>query len=599
MQGQAQAQAQGGAKPQQGTTRPKVHKNFEELYRAIATRFPEVVDKINWEVPLREIPKLFNSIYENIGEIKALRLLSEIYKIGFINFPDTQKLDQKVVSGEIVVDINLINNPQVTLFGCWEKSSVPVQITVKGQKHTCFLCRYPLSPFRHQLAKKIVLAPLWVIHHLLMKVKFSQFISQGTVLPTWFDPEGFLNYLIAYARATRSSDIHIFFEDSEQVTKVMFRMDGVPRIVEEIPNVGRSTSDFHSRIANKIFTWAGKDSTSNAELVDGSFSRPLPDGSMISIRMSGIPILKESDREYAPSIVLRLLKSAAREKVPTLEELGYSPQSFTLLKRNIRIPHGLILVTGPTGSGKTTTLYSVLIEKTKEDLNVLSVEDPVEVQLPGVRQVEINPERKVTFANVLRSFLRHDPDVILVGEIRDKETAGIAIEAALTGHLVFATVHVNDSLSVVSRFVETFGVNLRLFMDALQFVLSQRLARKLCQHCKQEIVPEEEGEEFLKKYGYLFENGRKIWKPVGCGKCGGTGYSGRRPIYEMLTFTQDLKDEILEAIAHARAFPRERAFELAGKERGIPFRDCVMQYLYGGEISIQEAEKILGPLARV
>jgi len=228
-----------------------------------------------------------------------------------------------------------------------------------------------------------------------------------------------------------------------------------------------------------------------------------------------------------------------------LEELGFYPDDLERIERLIRQEHGIVLVTGPTGSGKTTSLYSMLSKINSPDKNILTIEDPIEYQLKGIGQIPVNTKVGLTFASGLRSIVRQDPDVILVGEIRDLETAEIAIQAALTGHLVFSTLHTNDSASAVTRLID-MGIEPFLVTSSVNAIVAQRLVREICASCKQEYFPEDESlleiglsKEMLAREGYLYRG-------AGCGECLGTGYKGRTGIYEILFMSDLIKSTILK-----------------------------------------------------
>jgi general secretion pathway protein E len=228
----------------------------------------------------------------------------------------------------------------------------------------------------------------------------------------------------------------------------------------------------------------------------------------------------------------------------SLTELGMSERDLDTFLKLIKAPHGIILVTGPTGSGKTTTLYSALSILNKPDINIITVEDPVEYQIKGISQVQVNAKIDLTFANGLRTIVRQDPDVILVGEIRDLETAEIAIQSALTGHLVFSTLHTNDAASAVTRLID-MGVESFLVSSSVNAILAQRLVRKICEKCKEPFHP---GREFLAQVGLTPEDlsdGRPLYRGTGCPDCLNTGYQGRIGIYELMIMTDDLNNFIL------------------------------------------------------
>jgi general secretion pathway protein E len=256
----------------------------------------------------------------------------------------------------------------------------------------------------------------------------------------------------------------------------------------------------------------------------------------VDIRVSTIPTA------FGERVVLRLLdKTNVLLKV---SDLGMSEQRLKIFNELITSAHGIILVTGPTGSGKTTTLYAALSSINNPDINIITIEDPVEYQIEGIGQIQVNPKINITFANGLRSIVRQDPDVILVGEIRDLETAEIAIQAALTGHLVFSTLHTNDSASAVTRLID-MGIEPFLVTSSVIGILAQRLVRNVCNACKEEYIPDEES---LEKIGITPEmpSGKKIYKGKGCHDCLNTGYKGRTGIFELMILDDAIKSLILK-----------------------------------------------------
>jgi general secretion pathway protein E len=264
-------------------------------------------------------------------------------------------------------------------------------------------------------------------------------------------------------------------------------------------------------------------------------------GRDIDIRLSTTPIV------YGERIVMRLLDKSA--VLLDLAEIGMDKGQLAKMESLIHKTHGIVLVTGPTGSGKTTTLYAALSKINRPDLNIMTIEDPVEYQLKGISQTPVNPKIELTFANGLRSFLRQDPDVIMVGEVRDRETAEIAIQASLTGHLVFSTVHTNDAPGAITRLVD-MGVEPYLVGSSLVGVLAQRLVRVLCKECREAYLPTPEE---LREVGLTPEKAREvsggmIYRPVGCDACNKTGYRGRNGIYEIMLVDDDIRDLIVKKV---------------------------------------------------
>ncbi|HEV3472683.1 MAG TPA: GspE/PulE family protein, partial [Actinomycetota bacterium] len=269
-----------------------------------------------------------------------------------------------------------------------------------------------------------------------------------------------------------------------------------------------------------------------------------------------------------------------------LEDLGFSAANFKRFESAYTKPYGMILVTGPTGSGKSTTLYATLNILNRPEVNVITVEDPVEYQLPGVNQVQTNVKAGLTFASALRSILRSDPDIVLIGEIRDRETAQIAIEAALTGHLVLSTLHTNDAPSALTRLVE-MGIEPFLVASSLDAVLAQRLARKLCERCKEPYAPTPEE---LRAARFEFDPEQelpKLFRPVGCTACGNTGYKGRLAIHEVMTVTEDVERLVTE---HASA---EEIGKVARQQGMTLLRQDGMNKVREGITSIEEILRVV------
>lgn len=325
-----------------------------------------------------------------------------------------------------------------------------------------------------------------------------------------------VNLLLLQALKFGASDIHI--EAQRDQMRLRLRIDGV--LKEITPPESAAYNAFVSRI--KIM--ANLDIAERRQPQDGRFNVEL-DGIALDVRVSVIPTIEKE------SIVLRLLKQ--NKKVLTLNELGMSPKHLTQYGSLIRKPSGIILVTGPTGSGKTTTLYASLSIIQSVERNIITIEDPVEYHLDFCRQIQVNPKVNLTFANGLRSILRHDPDIIMVGEIRDLETATIAIQAALTGHLVFSTLHTNDAASAVTRLVD-MGIEPFLIASCLNGVVAQRLVRVLCKKCRYKK------EKMLYKEAPFADKELEVWEGKGCQECLHTGFSGRIGIFEIMEMTPQI-----------------------------------------------------------
>ena len=334
-----------------------------------------------------------------------------------------------------------------------------------------------------------------------------------------------VNSLMSQALKDRASDIHI--EPFEREMSVRFRIDGVLREIIKPPK------RFQNSITSRVKIMAGLNIAEKRLPQDGRIRLKVA-GKDIDIRVSTVPT------SYGERIVMRILDRS--NVLRDLDTIGFSQQNLRVMNELIQKPHGIILVTGPTGSGKTTTLYACLAKINKPNLNILTIEDPVEYQLKGVGQVQVNPKIELTFAGGLRSFLRQDPDVIMVGEIRDRETAEIAIQASLTGHLVLSTVHTNDAPGAVTRLVD-MNIEPFLVASSLVGVLAQRLVRTICQNCKYEYTP---SVEELQEVGMDPDVAKRLWKGEGCSQCQGTGYRGRMGIYELMLVDDDIRRLILQ-----------------------------------------------------
>ncbi|TDR70754.1 type II secretion system ATPase GspE [Paludibacterium purpuratum] len=359
-----------------------------------------------------------------------------------------------------------------------------------------------------------------------------------------------INALLAQALRDQASDIHI--EPFEDHSVVRFRLDGTLR------DIVRPHRALHAAMVSRIKIMASLDIAEKRLPQDGRISLRLG-GRPVDVRVSTLPT------GFGERVVLRLLdKEAARLD---LSALGMQPDTLTAVDRVIRQPHGIFLVTGPTGSGKTTTLYAALSRLDAGRTNIMTVEDPVEYHLPGIGQTQVNPRIEMNFARALRAMLRQDPDVIMIGEIRDLETAQIAIQASLTGHLVLATLHTNDAASAVTRLAD-MGVEPFLLASSLLAVMAQRLVRRLCPDCRQPVG----------------EGGR--YRPVGCAVCGFSGYRGRMGLYELLTV-----DEALQRLIHAGA--AEQQMRQHAAQHGMRcLRDEGMLRVDAGETSLEEVLRV-------
>jgi len=375
----------------------------------------------------------------------------------------------------------------------------------------------------------------------------------------------YVNYIIQNAVKEGASDIHI--EPGEKKIKVRLRIDG---ILFESMNPPPSMA---AAITSRLKIMADLDISERRVPQDGRI-RCVVGGRKLDLRVSSLPT------GYGEKIVMRILDTKSINV--KLEDLGFDDQTLDIWKTQINVPHGILLVTGPTGSGKTTTLYSSLRQIDKSKLNVSTVEDPIEYHLDGITQTQTHEKIGMTFAKALKALLRQDPDVIMLGEIRDHETAHTAVQAALTGHLVLSTLHTNDAPSSVTRLVN-IGLEPFLVGAALNGVLAQRLLRRLCPHCKSQESPSEEMGEFLEINGLP---SHEMWTPQGCDKCRNTGYSGRVGIYEMLAVDDTLRDVIARN-------PNVSEFRRLCLERGMKsLRADGINKASDGMTSIQEVLRV-------
>jgi type IV pilus assembly protein PilB len=371
----------------------------------------------------------------------------------------------------------------------------------------------------------------------------------------------------------RASDIHI--ETGDDAVHVKYRIDGVLQ-----PAMRPIARQFHSAIISRIKVMAELDIAEKRVPQDGRFKVRMP-GKTIDFRVSIMPSVHGEDA------VVRILDKASISEQFTelkLDILGFPEQELRRFRKYIREPYGMVLVTGPTGSGKTTTLYAALSEIKSVEDKIVTIEDPVEYQLRGITQIPINEKKGLTFARGLRSILRHDPDKIMVGEIRDPETAQIAIQSALTGHLVFTTVHANNVVDVLGRFLN-MGVEPYQFVSALNCVMAQRLVRLICSHCKRQATVEPAALEASAIDPGLAST-QKFYEGAGCIECGGTGFKGRTAICELL----DLSDRIREMILDRRPASE---IKKAAQEEGMRFlRESAVEKVLHGLTTLREINKV-------
>ncbi|HWU57411.1 MAG TPA: ATPase, T2SS/T4P/T4SS family [Microbacteriaceae bacterium] len=379
----------------------------------------------------------------------------------------------------------------------------------------------------------------------------------------------FVNLLVSQAIKDQASDIHI--EPAEHGVRVRYRIDGVLHEMKGAPK------SIQNGVISRLKIMSDIDIAERRKPQDGRMSVS-HGGRQIDLRVATLPTV------WGEKVVMRILDNTNTSL--TLQDLNLLDRNFEVYQASYSKPHGMILVTGPTGSGKSTTLYTTLNAVARSEINVITVEDPVEYRMAGINQVQVNPKAGLTFASALRSILRSDPDVVLVGEIRDHETARIAIEASLTGHLVLSTLHTNDAPSAVTRLTE-MGIEPFLVGSALDCVVAQRLARRLCERCKK---PAEYSREYLTGMHMGVDEDAElpvIFEPVGCGSCSKTGYRGRMAIHEVMSVTEEI-----ERLAVARASSVELA-RVAREQGMLTLREDAWEKAKLGLTSVEEILRVV------
>lgn len=374
-----------------------------------------------------------------------------------------------------------------------------------------------------------------------------------------------INSLVQQAYVRRASDIHI--EPFEEQVLVRMRIDG------ELVEVMRLDIASHSAIVSRVKILSGINIAEKRIPQDGRFDF-VTDDLTVDLRVSTLPTI------YGEKVNMRLLATGEAKSI-RLSELGMKPEHLKQFEKIIRAPNGIILVTGPTGSGKSTTLYAVLAELNQPNVNITTVEDPVEKQIFGVNQVQTNAKAGLTFASGLRSILRQDPDIVMIGEIRDDETAEIAIRAAITGHLVLSTLHTNDSIASIVRLID-IGVPAYMVAASVNCVVAQRLVRKLCPDCKRKRKIKPEESDLLQDSSIKY-----VYEPVGCPRCGNTGFKGRTAIYEIV----ELDNHIKRMITEGKTTDEIKQY---ARENGIPFlADSLKVLLAEGTTALTEYYRLI------
>ncbi|MFZ0388926.1 MAG: type II/IV secretion system protein [Calditrichia bacterium] len=432
---------------------------------------------------------------------------------------------------------------------------------------TCFA-------FRHQIKGKIeeFYAPDKFIDNLMdrAKVQNKVKISGAEEEDDSSSVVRLVSMIIGEAIASDASDIHI--EPKDKVVVVRYRVDGILRNIVEVPRSVQQT------LISRIKIISNLNIAESRKPQDGK-AKVIHDNTGIDLRISILPT------SYGEKAVIRILDP--RKARVSFQQMGINGDNLRRLESCFKKTQGMILVTGPTGSGKTTTLYAALNRIRNTANNILTIEDPIEYHIEGINQVQVNEKAGITFASALRSFLRQDPDVILVGEIRDGETAEIAMQASLTGHLVLSTLHTNNALGAITRLAD-MGVDVYKVASSLEAVVAQRLVRRLCQHCKQEKEPDDV-EKKLKPYITQLGFKAHFYKADGCQKCGFSGYKGRSGVYEILQLTTELKDLI------ASGAPESAIRETARKQGFINLYEHALELIAEGVTDYKEMLRVINP----
>ena len=371
--------------------------------------------------------------------------------------------------------------------------------------------------------------------------------------------------MIDKAVRQRASDIHI--EPTERKVRVRYRIDGA------LYEKAKYDINVLNAMVARIKIIGGMDIAEKRKPQDGRITQVV-DRMEYDIRVSVLPTV------YGEKVVMRLTSKTGLTKEKS--QLGLKPREMEQFDYILQNPHGILLVTGPTGSGKSTTLYTALSELNKEDVNIITVEDPVEANIDGINQVQVNPKAELTFATALRSILRQDPDIIMIGEIRDRETASIAVQASITGHLVVSTLHTNSSASTITR-LEDMGIESYLIADSVIGVLAQRLVRRLCKECKRPRLATADEKELM---GCSMEEDVTIYEPCGCSKCENTGYKGRIGVYEIMKMSPRLKTII------SKRQGADAIKEQALQEGMYTLRMSATEYVLDGTTSFEEMVKV-------
>ena len=531
------------------------------------------INSTSLEIGKSKLETVFELNLSNEDEI--LKILSTSYSLPIVNLED-YKIDEKIKK---IIDLRYIENNGVVPFEI--KEGVLKIAIADASKFGLMKNLKTMTNLEPELFATSISSIEQFISRLSKNnskkiseksVKIERIEKKEELVEVGTEVIVFGNKIITEAINLGVSDIHIeSFRDS---SSIRFRVDGILRVMDQYSDFLQAN---YNAVVARIKIISKLDIAERRIPQDGSCSFK-SDTKEVDLRVSILPT-KNNER-----IVMRILSKEAGDKA--LSDLGFAAKDLDKLIKAITSPQGMILVTGPTGSGKTTTLYSVLKHINKPGMNILTAEDPVEYEMEGIGQVQVKESIGYTFEEALRSFLRQDPEVILVGEIRDKATVDIALKAALTGHLVFSTLHTNDAPSSITRLVN-MGTPSYLISAALTLIMAQRLARKTCSECR--VIDENITPKLLNSIGFLPEQSAraKIYKGKGCEACGNLGYKGRMGIYEILEIDREMKAGILSNLQ------QNELTALAKKNGFKTMQDMGQELLLSGDMSFAEYERVL------
>ena len=512
-----------------------------------------------------------------INEEKILNILSSTYSLEVVNLNE-KKIDQKIRQ---VLDLRFIEENFIVPFEISDstlKIAIPDSSKLSLMKNLKTMTQMEPELYASSISEiknfidRLKNLETKKINPSSVKIEKIKKKNDDEIVEVGSEVIVFGNKVITEAINLGASDIHI--ESFRNSAQVRFRIDGILRVMTDY---SKFLYDNYNAVITRIKIISKLDIAERRMPQDGA-STFITDSKEVDLRVSILPT-KNNER-----VVMRILNKEAGEK--KLSELGFEARDLEKLTKAITSPQGMVLVTGPTGSGKTTTLYSVLKHINKPGMNILTAEDPVEYELEGIGQVQVKEAIDFTFESALRSFLRQDPEVILVGEIRDKATVDIALKASLTGHLVFSTLHTNDAPSSITR-LQNMGTPNYLISAALTLIMAQRLARKNCPECS--VIDENVTPKLLNSIGFLPEQSAraKIYKGKGCDQCGNSGFRGRMGIYEILEIDKELKQGILSDLSQAE-------LNAIAKKNGFrTMQEMGPDLLLSGDLSYSEYERVL------